>query len=149
MVTKHLTDEEIQLFAFDKANSEVRAVEHVYGCNDCKAKVELYRALITDIEQQPGPSFDFDLSAAVLQKLPLSTQKTSNDRSLTWIFIFICIGLVGGCSYFFRSYIDALFKGVAAIFIYLIVISAITVIGAMFFDMYKKYRDEMKVLDLH
>jgi hypothetical protein len=61
----------------------------------------------------------------------------------------VSIGFLATTAYYFRSYAASMFEGVATILIYLIVISAITVIAGLFFDMYKKYRKEMKVLDLY
>jgi hypothetical protein len=42
-----------------------------------------------------------------------------------------------------------LFKGIAGMSIYLIAISAVTVIAMLFVEMHKKFRKEMKVLDLY
>jgi len=149
MVTKHLTDYEVQQFAIDKSNFEKQVAEHVHVCSSCKSKVETYQLLIQGISQVSQPSFDFDLSAAVLSQLPIANHKTSNDKLLTWIFIFICAGLIGGVLYFFRNYLDSMFKGVSGISIYLMGISAITVISWMFVEMYKKYQKEMRILDLY
>ena len=148
MVTKHLTDEEIQLFAFDKTNCETWIAEHVHLCPECKAKVQTYQLLIKGIER-PQPVFNFDLSAVVLKQLPQQNPKMANDKLLTWIFIFICAGLIGTVFYFFRGYLNSMFKGLAAISIYLIGISAITVIAVILVEMYKKYQREMRVLDLY
>ena len=149
MVTKHLTDEEIQLFAFDKENCEVRITEHIHFCSACKAKVETYQLLISGVRQQPQPAFDFDLSAVVLKQLPQQSPGGANDKLLTWIFIFICVGLIGAVFYFFRSFLNNMFKGIEGISIYLIVISAITIIAVLFIEMQKKYKKEMRVLDLY
>jgi len=148
MVTTHLTDDEVQIYVVDKQNAEMRIVEHIHVCAACRAKSEVYRSLISGIEQQPRPVFNFDLSASVLKHLPLPPAKAVNDKLVTWILVFVSIGLVAGAAYYFRSYLASLFEGVAAILIYLIVISGITVIAALVFDMYKKYQKEMKVLDL-
>ncbi len=149
MVTKHLTDDEIQLFAFDEVNCESGIVEHIHDCADCKARVETYQLLLKGISQQRRPSFDFDLSAVVLDRLPTPASRAANDKLLTWVFIFICVGLIGSAAYFFRGSLDSMFKGIAAISIYLIAISAITVIAWVFVEMYKKYQKEMRVLDLY
>jgi hypothetical protein len=148
MVTKHLTDGEIQLFAFDKENYELKIAEHINICPTCKAKFETYRLLIKGIKQ-PRAAFDFDLSASVLENLQKQAPKTANDKLLIWIFIFICAGLIGAVSWYFRNILVTMFKGLAGIAIYLIAISAITVIALMFVEMYKKYQKEMKVLDLY
>ena len=148
MVIKHLTDDEVQQYAADKSNSEKRIVEHIHLCEECRSKVEVYQLLITGIKQLPQPAFDFDLSKMVLQQLPSSKTSTANDNALVWIFGFMGIAFLGGAIYFFQSYFD-LFEGIKTILIYLIVISAITVLVYLIIDMYKKYQKEMKVLDLY
>ena len=147
MVTQHLTDDEVQVYVVDKQNAEIRIVEHIHTCTACRAKVEVYLLLIRGIEQQPRPVFDFDLSATILKQLPAPQPKAS-DKLLTWILVFVSVGFLAAAAYYFRSYLASVFEGVAAILIYLIAISAITIIAGLVFDMYKKYRKEMKVLDL-
>jgi len=145
---KHLTDDEVQQLVIGELNYEKEIAEHIHLCEKCKAKVEVYRLLITGISQQPEPAFDFDVSAAVLKQLATQSSRTTSDKLLTWIFIFICVGLTGSVFYFFRGFLYSLFKGITGISIYLMVISAITVIAILFAEMYKKYQKEMKVLDL-
>ena len=145
-MVKHLTDDEVQQFVVDKLNCEKAILEHVHLCEGCKTKVEIYQMLITGIKQQPQPVFDFDLSASVLQQLPSRKEKTS-DRTLLWALIFIGIVFVGLIGYYFQHSFAYVFEGISAIFIYLIVISVVTVLAGLFIDMYKKYNREMKLLD--
>jgi hypothetical protein len=149
MVTIHLTDDEVQVYVVDKQNVEIRIIEHVHICAECRAKTEVYRLLINGIERQPPPLFDFDLSASVLRQLPAPQANTAPDKLVTWILVLVSIGFIAGAVYYFRSYVASMFAGVATIFIYLIAISAITVIAALVFDMYKKYQQEMKLLDVY
>lgn len=149
MVTKHLSDEEVQLFAIDKHSSEASVAEHIHGCPECKARVEVYQSLMTGIHQQPTASFEFDLSKLVLEKLPTQKPKAANDKLLTWMLVFICIGFASAIFYYFRTYLSAMFEGVTTLFIYMIAITAITVIAFLVADMYKKFKKEMKVLDLY
>lgn len=149
MVTKHLTDEEIQLFAIDKNSYEVSVTEHIHVCQECKTKVEVYQSLMTGIHLQPTPSFEFDLSKLVLEKLPTQKPKAANDKLLTWMLVFVCIGFASAIFYYFRSYLAGMFEGVTILIIYMIAITAITVIAFLVADMYKKFKKEMKVLDLY
>jgi len=148
MVIKHLTDDEVQQYAVDKSNCEKRISEHIHLCEECRSKVEVYQLLISGIKQQSQPAFDFDLSKMILQQLPSPKTSIANDNALIWIFSFMGIAFLGGAIYFFQSYFD-LFEGIKIIFIYLIVITAVTVLAYLFIDMYKKYKHGMKVLDLY
>ena len=146
MVTKHLTDDEVQQFVVARQDCEMRIVEHMQLCGECNLRAEIYESLVTGIKQQPQATFKFNLSELVVQQLPSSKQK-ANDSLLLWILIFISIGFMGTVFYYFEGYFAYLFKGIAAIFIYLIIITALTVIIGLFIDMYKKYNNEMKLLD--
>ena len=146
MVTKHLTDDEVQQYVVDRQHCEMKIVEHIHICGECKLKAEIYESLVTGIKQQPQPAFNFDLSELVVQQLPSVKQKT-NDRLLLWVLLFIGIGFMGGVFYYFEGSFVYLFRGIAAIFIYLIIITALTVITGLFIDMYKRYNSEMKLLD--
>ncbi len=146
MVTKHLTDVEVQQFVVDRHHCELRIVEHMQLCGECKLKAEIYGSLITGIKQLPQATFKFNLSELVVQQLPSSKQK-ANDRLLLWVLLFIGIGFTAAVFYYFEEYFVYLFKGIAAIFIYLIIITALTVFAGLFIDMYKRYNNEMKLLD--
>ena len=148
MVLKHLTDDEVQQFVVDRQNCEVKIVGHIHSCEVCRIKVEVYQLMIKGIKQQLQPAFDFDLSKMVLQQLPSPASKVSNDKLLVWLFVSTGIAFLVGVIYFFQNYFD-LFEGLKTIFIYLIAITAITVLVYLFIDMYKKYRQGMKALDLY
>jgi hypothetical protein len=148
MVIRHITDDEVQQYVVDKQHCEMKIVEHIHICEVCRAKVEVYQLMIKEIKQQPQPAFDFDLAKMVMQQLPQAKKKISIDKLLVWLFVSIGIIFIGGALYFFQSYFE-LFEGLKTIFIYLIAITAVTVLVYLFIDMYKKYRHGMKVLDLY
>jgi hypothetical protein len=147
MVTKHLTDEEVQVFVFDKGNCELRIAGHIRVCQECNAKVKAYHLLIDGIRQQPQATFDFDIATTVLERLPAQSPRTASDKLLTWIIIFICTGLIGTVFYVFRGFLNSMFRGIAGISAYLLVISAITVIAVVFIEMQKRYNKEIRMLD--
>ena len=146
MLTKHLTDTEVQQYVVDRQHCELKIVEHMHLCGNCKLKAEIYESLVTGIKQQPQPTFNFDLAELVVQQLPSPKEKAS-DRLLLRLLIFVGIAIIGTGVYFFEGSFVYLFKGVAAIFIYLIIITAVAVCIGLFIDMYKKYNNEMKLLD--
>jgi len=146
MVTKHLTDDEIQQYVIDKPNCEKWIAEHIDFCDACRTKTGVYQLIVTGIKQQPQRAFDFSLSELVLQQLP-SPKESASERLLLWVLICIGLGFMGAALYYFEGTLVYLFKGVVAIFIYLIIISAVTVLSWVFVDMYKKYNKEIKSLD--
>ena len=146
MVTKHLTDDEVQQYVVDRQHCETEIVEHIHLCGECKLKAEIYQSLVSGIKQQAQPTFNFDLSELVVQQLPSSKQKT-NDRLLLWVLLFAGVAFMGAVFYYFEGSFVYLFRGIAVIFIYLIIITALTVCTGVFIDMYRKYNKEMKLLD--
>jgi hypothetical protein len=145
-MVKHLTDDELQQYVVDRQHCEIKIAEHIYICGECRLKAEIYQSLVTGIKQRPQPTFSFDLSALVVQQLP-SPRELAGDRLLLWLLILIGIAFLGTGVYFFEGSFVYLFKGIAAIFIYLIIITALTVMTGLFIAMYKKYESEMKLLD--
>jgi len=146
-MVKHLTDDEVQQFALAKLNCEKETLEHIQFCSECKARAEVYRVMITGIKHRSQPALEFDLSAAVLHRLPLPQTKTTSDRGLIWLFILIGIGITGTTIYRFRGSFAYLFDGLTTILIYLISVSSIAILAGLCIDMYKKYEKEMKLLD--
>ena len=147
MVNKHLTDTEVQQYAADKHQDEKRIADHIHLCEECRMKVKVYELLITEIKQQPQPAFDFDLAGIVLKQLPLSKTKTLYDKILIGLVAFICIVFTCTAFYHFRGYFNYFFDGIKTIVIILIAFTALTVLAGLCIDMYKKYREEMKVMD--
>jgi hypothetical protein len=80
---------------------------------------------------------------------PKQKAKSANDNLLVWVIIFIGIGFTGGGLYFFRNYFKYFFDGIETILGFLIVVTALTVLAGLYIDMYKKFKKEMKVLDLN
>ena len=146
MVANHLSDVEVQQYVVDRQHCEIRIVDHMRLCGDCKLKAEIYQSLVTGITQQAQPTFSFDLSALVVQQLP-TPKENASERLLIRLLLCIGIAVIGAGVYFFEGSFVYLFKGVAASLIYRIVITAVTVCIGLFIDMYNKYNNEMKLLD--
>ena len=50
-MVKHITDDEVQMYVVERQQCDIRIVEHVHACKECKLKVEIYQSLITGIKQ--------------------------------------------------------------------------------------------------
>jgi hypothetical protein len=149
MLTKHLTDDEIQQYALDRSNCETKIVEHVQLCEACKAKAATYHLLFTGIKQQAAPAFDFNLSELVLTQLP--TPKSSFLPESFWVYLLALCGilLTGVLLYFIRGYVVILFTGITPFLIYLIITTFITILIILSTDMYKSYQKKMSTLDFY
>ena len=149
MITKHLTDEEVQQYALDSSNCETGFAEHVQFCPECKARVVAYQLLFSAIKQQPEPVFEFDLSKLVVAQLPAATRRFLPAYFAEYALVFAGLLLTGALLYFFRGYMAALFAGTTPLTIYLIVTTAIITLATVSIDMYTGYKKKMSTLDFY
>jgi hypothetical protein len=69
MITKHLSDTEIQNYALQNDGYNTAITVHVTQCNICRQKVVEYQQLFKGIESQDTAEFDFDLAEVVAQAI--------------------------------------------------------------------------------
>src|SRR5580704_9633567 len=101
MIDKHLADSDIQQFVLDKANCSLDVVAHIHQCVQCQAKAETYKLLFSEIKEQSKPSFDFDLSAAVLKQVTIEKPKFSLNSLPGYLVIFSALAAIGIPSYLY------------------------------------------------
>lgn len=148
MITRHLTEDEVQQFVLNSPAFEAGLVEHVHLCEICKTKVANYRLLFAGIKAQPEPAFDFDLSAAVLAQLPAAKVGLRRKGSLVYLFVFAGI-MLGLPLYIFRQYMKSIFSGITPVLIYLMLTAFIAILVIFVIDMHKDYQKKMNALDLY
>lgn len=149
MITKHLTEEEIQQYAFDRSAVGEEINKHVLLCEECSASIESYQLLFTGIKEQTQPAFDFNLSELVLSQLPQHKPTILPENFFVYLVVFIPIVLACVLSYVFRGYLLSLFAGITPFLIYLIGSTAIIILIALSIDMYKSYQKKMNSLDFY
>ena len=149
MITNHLSDEEVQQYAFDTSNCEARIVEHVQLCKECEARVAEYRVLFTDISMQPAPFFDFNVSELVMKKLPVPKSGILPGTFFGYLLTLSSILFTGTILYIFRVYLISLFAGITPVVIYLIITAVATILITLCFDMYKNYQKKMGAIDFY
>ncbi|MFK8101451.1 MAG: anti-sigma factor [Saprospiraceae bacterium] len=103
MKNKHLTDLEIQAYAFDQPEKKALLMEHLQDCTVCQKRVEAYLSLATTIKDQPQPVLDYNLSELVLAQLPTEKSKKPTTDYLISITVFLSISLVLGVLYFYKE----------------------------------------------
>jgi predicted cobalt transporter CbtA len=149
MMTQHVTDQELQQYAMNKAGCAVGSTQHIESCEACRAAAGVYRQLFADIAQQPKPVFDFDVSALVLRELPVPAGKTVRERGFNyWLAGIVCFA-IGIPLYLFRKNIYFLFEGISGYAVYIIAGAALPVVLIRLWTMYRKYRQQMKALNLY
>ena len=143
-MNEHLSDEQIQEFVLDSSACEPGIGEHVQHCDLCKTKVEAYQLVITAIEEQPVPAFDFDISEAVLANIALQKQQKKN----WWMYLLISIGILstGTAVYLFKEDLVSIFQGIGTFLIYLMIITGLFILMAVVIDMLKSYKAKLKII---
>lgn len=157
----HLSDTDLQQYVLDKTVCSPAVIQHMEACESCRAAAAGYRWLVGEISQQPAPAFDFDLSAAVLSRLeeqgtPLAMpgQSRNAGRPLSGRrrnILLLPLGLVAvaGCGFWLRGYLAQVFYGIFPLFIYLIFMTAIPFLLLLGVDLYKRYKQQLKILDFN
>ena len=148
-MTQHVTDQELQQYAMDKTGCAAGSAQHIESCEACRAAAGVYRQLFSDIAQQPKPVFDFDISALVLRELPVPAPKALPEKGFNyWLAAIVCIA-IGIPLYLFRKNIYFLFEGISGYAVYIIAGTALPVVLIRLLAMYRKYRQQMKALNLY
>ena len=143
----HLTDEQIQQYVLEKANSTDETIEHIEACTHCKEKAEEYNMLFRGIQQQEKPVFDFDLADLVLQQLPKPQSQPFSEKWLSLLTIFISTLFFCVIVYLFGKNLVVLFGGISTVFIGLIITTVISIFVFLYIDMNKSYHAKMKALN--
>lgn len=146
MKNNHLTDSEIQQFAFDKSECEKDVVEHISSCSLCKQRVEDYLLLTTSIKSIPDPALGFDLSKRVLMQLETTSKKKPLLDYFVYALITLSVLLVVFCVTYFSSVFINWFKGNSTVSMALTICIALSILMILIIDIMKSHSRKMKML---
>ncbi len=143
MRTEHLSDDELQTMVLAQQNADAAILDHIQHCMACQQELAVYQSLITGIQEQPAPSFDFDLSNIVLQQLPQVPAKTSlvNIRP----FLIVVLGLIP--LYIFRYNFLHLATGISTAFLFISITICISILVFKAIKLYRKYDKQIEQLN--
>jgi hypothetical protein len=144
----HVPDEILQQYALDELQLESTQMAHIISCNVCKLKIEDYRSLVTSISSQNIPSFDFNLAATVLAKLPVPPKK-ADDTKLVSMLVIMAFLIILIPAFIFRDYLLMLINTSMITLIGIIGVAAILIVSIQAVDMYKRYQQRMRQLNLY
>jgi hypothetical protein len=147
MNTGHLSEMEIQQFAFDNSGCGKHIIEHMALCNECVAKATDYQLMFSEIKHLSKPVFDFDLSGLVLKQLPKTQPVGSQNFFFFYFIVTITMGAIGVAAYIFRAYILRLFAGILPMAMYLMLLIFLAILVFQGIEMYKKYQKQMQNLN--
>lgn len=155
MNTGHVSEMELQQYALEPSGCSTGTLEHMEACPRCRDEVAAYRLMFTGIGEQPKASFDFDLSAAVLSRLPrpVPIPRISSPQSATrfgpgaWSMAFLCCCTVVIPLYLFRKNISSMFDGMSQFFMYSAVAAAGIIVLSRLIGMYRNYLRQVEALN--
>lgn len=98
----HLTDAEIQQYAFGETRLDEVVAGHICLCRHCSARVALYRKMAASITVASEPVFDFEVVPAVLAKLPSPKPRQSQTQLIVASVAIVGV-LIGIFSFYYLN----------------------------------------------
>jgi hypothetical protein len=149
MIHPHPDDISIQQYALQQENCSEDIVGHMAQCDDCQLKAASYALLFTALKKQEKPSFDFNLSALVMEQIPRPKPSPAADNSFVFLMALMAIGLLGIGGYLFKDIFVSSFPRLAPILTYLIITTVTSLLIFQGLDMYRKYQQQIKALNFY
>lgn len=147
MISQHISEEDIQLYVLDANQLAGEAKQHLEQCTACQARVKEYEVLFTGIQALPKASFDFDVAALVMPQLP-EKKKASSYKIAGIALIVMIAAALGSLPFILLEYrINDLWQYISPWVIGLISIIVVAFIGISLWDMYERYRQQLKKLN--
>ena len=144
MTSIHLDENTIQQYAITGVLPGEEQTQHFLQCNYCRGKAAAYKDLLAGIKGQPEPTFDFDLPALVMQKIP------TKKAAIPWQTVLIIGGVlcvISLVTFNLRAVFGDVFKGLSIMASSLIFIAVISVLIFQLTDMVNKYHQQANALD--
>ena len=145
MKINHLSDSDIQEYVLEEPQ-EISVRQHIHGCNDCMAKVEVYRRMIAGIQEQHSAEFDFNLSESIISRIE-ERNSFYFYTNLFWLVAMIGVAAIVITGYLFWRYIFNVLPGVSDMAMYFAVTTASMLFLFLALDMVRKYKRQMNALN--
>lgn len=147
MISQHISEEDIQLYVLDASQVKEETMQHLEHCTACKAKVREYEMLFTGIGSLPKASFDFDVVALVLPQLPEKKKVSSYKIAGIAMVVIAVAGLISLLFLLLQYRLNELWQNISPWVIGLISVVAVAFIGISLWEMYERYRQQLKKLN--
>ena len=157
MNSDHASEMDLQQYVSDKTTITKEVVAHIEGCPDCQASVAVYAVMFGQLQQQPLPAFDYDVSELVLARI--MTEQTAGSmiqspeaaaakrKAGSWVIMAAIILFAAGIPvWLFRISAFYVFTGVSSHFLYLILPVVAIIVSIKVLGMYRKYHRQIKAL---
>jgi len=146
MIGQHISEEDIQLYVLDANQVSNEVTQHLEQCAACKARVKEYEILFTGIGSLPKASFDFDVAALVLPQLP-EKKKASYKMAGIAMAVIVAAGLISLPFILLGYKVNELWQNISPWVIGLISVMAVAFVGISLWEVYDRYRQQLKKLN--
>ncbi|HEX2846550.1 MAG TPA: hypothetical protein VHN59_08375 [Chitinophagaceae bacterium] len=147
MISQHISEEDIQLYVLDASKVKEEVAQHLEQCPACKARVKEYEMLFTGIGSLPKASFDFDVAALVLPQLPEKKKASSYKIAGITIAVIAAAGLISLPFILLQFRVNELWENISPWLIGLAAVMAVAFIGISLWEMYERYRQQIRKLN--
>jgi hypothetical protein len=158
MSGRHLSAEELQQYVLNRAACPAESILHVGACPVCQADVAAYALLMEGLGQQPRPAFDFDIAAAVMERLEAEpgikatpeaemAVRSRADRPYRYVMAIVIAAVTGIPAWLFWRSAYYVFTDVSAVFLYSILTMASAILLLRVLHIYKKYQHIINIIN--
>jgi hypothetical protein len=144
MSTTHLSEVEIQEYVVNGPAENNGIVKHLQQCSFCSMQVANYKLLFEKLHTTEKPEFDFNLSALVLENLPVKRKK---GAWLSYVAIATTICLSLAVVAFFGNYLVAAFKGLPITLFVTMALPALCILVFQAFEIIKIHQKQTGMLN--
>ena len=141
-MNKHLTEEQLQIYAEQQAERDVAA--HLQQCGLCRLEAENYRQVFSSLSALAAPAFEFDLSGMVTDRLPAPKQV------VPWIAVAALLTgmvLIIFAAWHFAPYIIRLVQGLSSTLLAMLVAPVLAAVGIQALSYFKEHHQKLKQLE--
>lgn len=148
MITRHFSDEELQLYANNPGINET-AANHLIECDQCRAALNNYQLLFEKLNEQQPPLFKFNLAGMVMPQVNGVKPKHKKEHNLiVSLSLFVLLFSIFLC-YLFKTFLPDLFQGMGAVSGYLSIAVIFAILCLLGFEQYRNYERKMRTLDYY
>ena len=145
----HPADEALQNYVLDRAACSQEESDHIGSCPHCQSLIALYGVLITELDRQPLPAFDFNLAAAVMERVrvrpdAVSTRERKSDIALAGTVILFVIAVP---AWLFRKSAYFVFTDMSPEFYWSLLAVAGIVVGLFILRLQKRYQHVINLIN--
>lgn len=146
MPTQHPNDTDIQEYVTNKNGCSNQLVLHIQQCTGCQAKAAAYELIISAIQEQPAPVFDFNVTELVMPQLPQPAPPVAAKKFPLLPVLLGAAVLLVITVYFFLTSLQQPLTGDFYTCLYFLIPVALAVLTLHILETYKKHQKQLTTI---